>query len=275
MIDATRQRPALSLSLVALFALWAFVACRKPAMRVDWVPVYHSGEIRVFKDVSALEQEVVARNFGYRTLKTVHQVSLDLRAGDAPTAPRALTGVLALRRPDRFRLTVLGPMGAKLLDVIYVAGRTQLVATSATHQRHVDLSRLVPTFVADIAQIYRLGAPRSVARRVMEESLSLAGSTVPLTSIKDYDAEGKLMRETMVYATSLAISRVEWTEANGDTKSIVCGDHRNYRGHLQPSTIVLTSEGKSNYGLTIRVQALELDGPLHPRLFLEAAPNAS
>ena len=62
-----------------------------------------------------------------RTLKVVHRITLVSKSG---ASSGALRGLLAVRRPDAYRLRVLGPAGLTVMDLAWRRGRFVLTVPS-------------------------------------------------------------------------------------------------------------------------------------------------
>jgi hypothetical protein len=66
-------------------------------------------------------------SFGWKTLKAEHRVTVDVELEGGKHERRQLRGVIAIERPDRFRLRALGPGGISLFDLLWVAGKTSVL----------------------------------------------------------------------------------------------------------------------------------------------------
>lgn len=60
------------------------------------------------------------------TMRAVHRVHIDAQKGDG-REQIDVQGMIAVERPDRFRLQALGPGGIKLFDLVKVGGETKVV----------------------------------------------------------------------------------------------------------------------------------------------------
>jgi hypothetical protein len=64
---------------------------------------------------------------GWKTLRAEHRVALDVTLDGGRHDRRTLRGIIAVERPDRFRLRALGPGGITLFDVLAVKGEVKVL----------------------------------------------------------------------------------------------------------------------------------------------------
>lgn len=97
---------------------------------------------------------------GWQTLRAEHRVIVETRG-----ERRVLRGVIAVARPDRFRLRALGPGGITLFDVVWVRGQVRLLSSLRAAAPGSLLDRLIVSVAGDLAAAYDL-APRPTGRQV-------------------------------------------------------------------------------------------------------------
>jgi hypothetical protein len=95
----------------------------------------------------------------WKTMRAEHKVTIE-----AGGQKRTLRGVIAVQRPDRFRLRALGPAGITLFDIVDVAGNVR-VLQSIKDPNAGALARILPSMAADLSAAYDL-EPRPPERRV-------------------------------------------------------------------------------------------------------------
>ena len=108
------------LARAALIALFAGCGGARPALPpLPSVP----GPPRPLAEARALLAELRLREDAAGSWKAVHSLSIEDRRS---LRSARLRGVLLVRRPDRFRLRLLGPAGMTAMDLLFVAPRYQL-----------------------------------------------------------------------------------------------------------------------------------------------------
>lgn len=100
---------------------------------------------------------------GWQTLRAEHRVIVETRG-----ERRVLRGVIAVARPDRFRLRALGPGGITLFDVVWIGGQARLLSSLRAAASGSLLDRLIGSVAGDLAAAYDL-APRPADRQVRLE----------------------------------------------------------------------------------------------------------
>jgi hypothetical protein len=63
----------------------------------------------------------------WKTLRAEHRVQLDVTLANGKHDRRPLRGIIAVERPDRFRLRAVGPAGITLFDLLDVAGDVKVL----------------------------------------------------------------------------------------------------------------------------------------------------
>jgi hypothetical protein len=97
---------------------------------------------------------------GWKTLRAVHHARLTVG-----NEQRTLRGLVAVERPDKFRLRALGPAGITLFDVLYRNGEVKVLA-SLRDPSSAAVSKIVSSLTADLAAAYAL-APRPPGRTAL------------------------------------------------------------------------------------------------------------
>ncbi|MSP63865.1 MAG: hypothetical protein EXR72_26670 [Myxococcales bacterium] len=102
----------------------------------------------------------------WRTMRAEHRVTIDA-AKPGGREQRTLRGVIAVARPDRFRLRALGPGGITLFDLLYLAGEVKVVQSLRDPAQGTVLGEILRSMVGDLAAAYGLApAPPERAARV-------------------------------------------------------------------------------------------------------------
>lgn len=248
-----------------LISLLTLAACPRPPEPVG--PVSHLGSAVAVRDANDLLQRVLQANDGYGTLRTVHHVALELVLGGQRSEKRSFRGVLAVRRPGHFRLAILGPVGIKLVDLLYMAGKTRVIYVAPELQRSSRLPAVLDSIGADIAAVYRLDPQLFPSRRRLEESVSYASGQAPLFELKEYRRD-ELARQLTIFAATLAVARMEVVDERGDSRTITYGDYETHGKLLVPRSVHVAKEGSSFYWLAIQVDSVDVDVKLDDHLFV-------
>ena len=122
----------------------------------------------------------------WKTLSAQHRVTVRVqRLGGTDT--RSLRGLVAVQRPDRFRLRALGPAGLTLFDLLVRGGVPKVVSAIRRPEQGVSgkaLDEVIHSLAADLACAYFLTpAPdgRTVAQRADTVEVREPGRTVVLS----------------------------------------------------------------------------------------------
>lgn len=99
----------------------------------------------------------------WRTLRAEHRVALELVLPDGRHERRQLRGVIAVERPDRFRLRALGPAGITLFDLLSVHGR--VTVKEVIRGASTELQPILESVAGDLQAAYDL-EPRPADRTV-------------------------------------------------------------------------------------------------------------
>jgi hypothetical protein len=255
-------RPAIGMALAVLVA----TACHPPAPQV--APVSHLGAAIPLGSAAELLERVRVVNDGYGTLRTLHNVTVEIALGGDRSEKRSFRAALAIRRPGHFRLTILGPLGLKLIDLLYAAGKTRVLHVEPALQRSSRLPEIVDSIAADIAAMYRLDPQLYASRSRMEETIALASGRAPLYDLKEYRGE-EIVRQMTIFAATLAISRMEVIGPHNDIRTITYGDYESRGKLLVPRSFLVAKEGDVFYWLSIQVEQVDVDLKLDDHLFIE------
>lgn len=88
------------------------------------------------------------------TMRAVHRVSIDAAKGDG-REQITVRGMLAVERPDRFRLKAIGPGGITLFDLIKVGGDVKVVTSLAGSDSSLQ-QKVLLSIGADLSAMYDL-----------------------------------------------------------------------------------------------------------------------
>ncbi|HWE31375.1 MAG TPA: glycosyltransferase family 2 protein [Polyangia bacterium] len=99
----------------------------------------------------------------WRTMRAEHQVRIEVKTASG-TQTKTIRGLLAVQRPDRFRLRALGPAGITLFDVIVVAGQVTIVQ-SLRDPNDPTMGRILESLARDLEATYDL-LPRPPERHI-------------------------------------------------------------------------------------------------------------
>ncbi len=254
-----------------LLALLVGAACPPPPR--PSVALDHLGRAIPVADADTLLRRVLETNDGYGTLETVHRVTIEIALGEGRSEKRSFRALLAIRRPGHFRLHILGPMGIRLIDLLYERGRVRVVKVADELARSSRLPEILDSIAGDIATIYRLDPQPHPTSRKLEESVSLASRAAPLYELREYQGATQV-RQLTIFAATLAISRVEEQGPGGEQRTVTYGDYRGDGKLVIPWSIHLSREGKVFYWLSVQVESATVDQKLDDRLFMiQAAPR--
>jgi len=131
----------------------------------------------------------------WKTMRAEHRVQLDVTLDGGRHDRRQLRGIVAVQRPDRFRLRALGPAGITLFDLLDVGGDVKVL--QAIHDPQASaLGPVVQALAGDLSAAFDL-QPAPPERAVTVENdavtvrepdrpvrasrfVSIAGQSVPL-----------------------------------------------------------------------------------------------
>jgi Protein of unknown function (DUF3261) len=92
----------------------------------------------------------------WKTLKAEQRVTIDAVRADGRHEHRTLRAVIAVERPDKFRLRALGPGGLTLFDLVGRGGRVSVVESLRDPSAPL-LHALLESLAGDVAATYGLG----------------------------------------------------------------------------------------------------------------------
>lgn len=98
----------------------------------------------------------------WRTMRAEHRVLIDALRGDG-REKTSVRGLIAVERPDRFRLKAMGPGGITLFDLIKVGGDTRVVQGVAAADSSLQ-QKVLLSIGADLSAAYDL-EPRLPSRK--------------------------------------------------------------------------------------------------------------
>jgi hypothetical protein len=122
--------------------------------------------------------ELLPASTAWHTMRAEHRVTVE-----AGGQKRSLRGIIAVERPDRFRLRALGPAGITLFDIVSVGGQVRVVEAIKDPNASA-LGNILPSMGGDLQAAYDL-TPRPPERTVRRQD----GETVIRES-------GRVVRET-------------------------------------------------------------------------------
>lgn len=187
-----------------------------------------------------------------RTLKVVHRITLTSRGG---ASSGALSGLLAVRRPDAYRLRVLGPAGLTAMDLAWNAGRFVLdVPPSDVHlegDERTPRARLHGVPVDGLARAF-LGTYEAARASLVE------GRRWDLLTLEEPGGARRLLYLRRADATVVIDARLE---AGRETLRLTHAAHRTVAG-VSLSHRVRCDMPREGLSATIEVERYEVN----PRL---------
>jgi hypothetical protein len=94
----------------------------------------------------------------WKTMRAEHKVQLDVTLESGKHDRRQLRGIIAVERPDRFRLRAMGPAGITLFDLLDVAGEVKVLQSIKDPQASA-LGAIVQSLAGDLSAAYDLQPP--------------------------------------------------------------------------------------------------------------------
>jgi hypothetical protein len=161
------------------------------------------------------------------TMRAVHRVFIDAAIGDG-REQNTVRGMLAVERPDRFRLQALGPGGIQLFDIVKVGGEVKVIQSMA-------------------------GASSSLQQKVL---LSIGADLSAA-----YDLEPRLPSRVKNIGLKEGELRIVETE-----RTVRCMQFKEVQGQSVPTHIEIDNTAL-NYKVVIDVESATLDEKLDPALF--------
>jgi hypothetical protein len=167
----------------------------------------------------------------WRTMQAEHRVVIDAPKGDGRETT-TVRGLIAIERPDRFRLRAMLPGGITLFDIIKVGGETRIVKGVGVGDSSLQ-QKVLLSIGADLAAAY--------------------------------DLEPKLPYRTKDIGFKEGELRIVEPE-----RSIRCQQFKEVQGQSVPTRIIITNSAL-DYTVTIDVESAILDVKLDPNLFRTTA----
>jgi len=161
------------------------------------------------------------------TMRAVHRVHIDAAIGDG-REQNDVRGMLAVERPDRFRLQALGPGDIQLFDIVKVGGEVKVVQSLA-------------------------GAGSSLQQKVL---LSIGNDLSAA-----YDLEPRLPSRVKNIGLKEGELRIVETE-----RTVRCMQFKEVQGQSVPTHMEIENTAL-NYRVVIDVESATLDEKLDPKLF--------
>ena len=214
--QSSLRRPRLSLPLRALLLGGLLCGVTGPGCETKTKPIIIRGP--------SVQPVADAR---WSTMRAVHHVHIDASIGDG-REQNDVRGMVAVERPDRFRLQAFGPGGIQLFDIIKVGGEIKVIK-SLTGAGSSLQQKVLLSIGADLSAAYDL-EPRLPSR---VKNLGLK--------------EGEL--------------RVVETE-----RTVRCMQFKEVQGQSVPTHMEIDNTAL-NYRVVIDVESATLDDKLDPSLF--------
>jgi hypothetical protein len=144
---------------------------------------------------------------GWQTMQAEHKVTIE-----AAGQKRTLRGIIAVQRPDRFRLRALGPAGITLFDIVDVGGNVRVVQ-SIKDPNAGALAKILPSMAADLSAAYDL-EPRPAGRTVDGDVIREPGRVVHETpsSIEIESSDYKVRVDVIRAETNVTLDPALWAQ---------------------------------------------------------------
>lgn len=172
---------------------------------------------------------------GWRTMSAQHQVELRVHT-DKGIERRSLRGLVAVERPNKFRLRALGPAGITLFDVLYVEGDVKVVS-AIKDPSSPAMMEIVRSMAGDLAAAFDL-EPRPPSRRV-----EIPGKR---------DANDRAMKSG------------GWID-DGERR-VWLGGFVRVAGHVLPTSFSIIHSAR-HYEVAVQVVEMTVDEPLDPEMW--------
>jgi hypothetical protein len=133
----------------------------------------------------------LARAWGaWRTLSAEHRVTVEAQDEHGLLHRESLRGLIAVERPDRFRLRALGPAGITLFDLLF-RDHVLTVLRSLRDPHGEALSRLFVSITADLAVAFELlPQPAGHVRWRVDGGRLIAEEPDRTITLSDFRGEG-------------------------------------------------------------------------------------
>lgn len=156
----------------------------------------------------------------WETMRAEQRITI-VYQGDDGEKTRSLRAVVAVSRPDRFRLRVLGPAGITLVDMVSIGGEVRVLQAIRGVSGGTKLGTLVMSMAADLAASYDLRPlprERTVTTRGSEVVIVEPGRTVRLGAFRgdgknSYPGHIEITNETNHYRVTIEAGETVLDEA--------------------------------------------------------------
>lgn len=159
-------------------------------------------------------------------MRAEHRVTIDAATPEG-RMQRSLRGVIAVERPNRFRLRALGPGGITLFDLLYIDGQVQVLQALGDRSEGSKMGTIVEGLSGDLAAAYAL------APNMADRATTTASSDV---TIRDKE------------------------------RTVLLEKFQRVGNKVAPTRIAIDNR-THNYQVMVDVVDLALDEPLDPALF--------
>lgn len=128
----------------------------------------------------------------WRTMRAEHRVHIDAAKGDG-REQTDVRGMIAIERPDRFRLRAVGPGGITLFDIVKIGGDIKIVQGVAGADSSLQ-EKVLLAIGADLAAAYDLeprlpSRNKTVSEREEELRITEPERTVRLQQFKEVQGQ--------------------------------------------------------------------------------------
>jgi len=243
-----------------LLALWG---CRPPRAQVEIAPKSPPFKIR---SAAKLLAQAMPQNDGYKTLTTIHRVTLEVRQKEGRMLKYNFRGALAVKRPDQFRLQILGAMGLKLADLRFAAGRSETLFLSSELKKSAVFLKVIPSIIEDIRGIYRIKPDQPIDHTTLSLQHAESFKAPPQYVVSLY-YKNCLVRKMKFLSTTLAITSSERKNAQAGFCQMEFGSWTKQGKYLIPKRIMVKRTRPFVYRLNILVESIKMNVDLNPEMF--------
>ncbi|MFH1132551.1 MAG: hypothetical protein V1754_14535 [Pseudomonadota bacterium] len=234
----------------------AFCCCS--GINIQPTIIDHTGKAKKIASAKKLIQEIQRYNDSYRTMQIDCQVALEIVAEDNLRDVRAFNATLTIQKPGEFHLSFVSEIGEKMVELFYRNGKAIILFVAKSLRETSVLPGIISSVANDIRAVFRL-EPKLVPDRVeMEETVSFASGSAPLFDLKQYK-DDLLVLQTTVFAASLTISRNDWFDEKGTTRTIVFGDYHRHGTVPVPHSVIVSTRGKTEYWFSVNVRSVQVN----------------
>jgi hypothetical protein len=260
-----RPRAARFGLLLAAASVIGVSGCNHP--REAWRALENTAAARPLGRPEELLRRVLDANDGYGTLSGRIDLSLEIELGEYRSEKLSASGLVRVRRPGHLRFELRDRTGELLLDMIVARGKSRAREISPRlYDRRSALVELAPVIAEDLRLLFRLDPRPNVTRVAAEETVSLASGSTPLFEIREYGPGEEAVRRMTVFASSLAIARMEIADDVGE-RTVTFGDHETNGRVAIPRSYHLARVGTYFYWLAFTLESFEIDAGLGDSVF--------